>query len=1108
MAELNARIIAKASATAGETPQAVDLEVAEIAVNTADGKLFTKHTDETVKEISGEGGGASTLGELTDVEEPTLGDSYIDSVTLLVKGDGSIVDQSQSAHSLTIANVGINSTDPKYGLGCLEFSGNGALVTPTSSDFDLSAVGGTIEFWFRVASYPTSIPFVLVSPNDSNLWALWVDDDNNLTFWRGADRMSLPVSLNDWHHAALTYDHTAEEYKLFMDGTLAAGSHSYPWEDDGLRFGSRSSNAAYLTGLLDEIRVTKGVLRYTGPYTPPTRGFDRTASSPLDGQVLTWVQSRNQWEPADPSGGGGAVGSLDDLSDVNADSPSDGDILVYNSGPLSAPVGDLVITCIDGTIQDLSTNNFTVSPVNTGPDVIAGGVSNNCLDFSVNNGGLTLDTTEQGDTFDLQGDYTIEFHIKYVNGGSGNYATVFNKDQSSSVKAWGVTIQSDTGNLLFNGHSAPFGSRLEDVWYHAAIVKSGDDAVFYKDGVAVATWENIAAPPVKSSVPLQIGAGRLGSLNSGQFLLDNIRIASTPLYSGDFTPPADISYTVGEGTWESTTVSGGGAVDSVNDQTGVVSLGIQDMDDFELNDETNPYFDYGTVRIFVSGTVNASWYNQPGRMLAWENGRTLRFNDDADNKTGFMAAASAAGWVLNQVATFWIKRSDGAWTEHQGDYTDGGSYVSLASISPEIAQFDGLSNGSLGETVSLSFSDPASAPKAPLTESDILQWDNAGQKFRPAQAKKRIQDMDDFELSQTEPSVNILHSGTWDLRLLEPNYPTVQGEWMTLSGTGDIGNGVEALSILFLDDLDKDGNSFVTAWNDIGATPASYSLRYTDTEGTKGPFQVLGLSRQGNTRAAIYWDANEYPGDSPAGDLYVEFVEVVSAGDDVPLIDGDVLQWNDADQKFKPAQISGGGGGAVDSVNDQTGVVSLGIQDMDDYALTPGAGLPGSRWADVATSGGSYQQPGNAMIFDLYGGGRLFCNNTDSDGLDFGALVAAAIAANGGSNSDITFYATRNGGLNWTTHVASTVAENSPVSGVTYFDSVSPTLDVTTDELRLSFQDPAQYVLPLADGDVLQWNGPSQKFRPTSDHISLTTLKAEVAASTDFTDFQARIAAL
>ena len=58
MAELNVPIIAKASAVAGEIPQASELEVAELSVNTADAKLFTKHTNGSVKEIGGSGGGS------------------------------------------------------------------------------------------------------------------------------------------------------------------------------------------------------------------------------------------------------------------------------------------------------------------------------------------------------------------------------------------------------------------------------------------------------------------------------------------------------------------------------------------------------------------------------------------------------------------------------------------------------------------------------------------------------------------------------------------------------------------------------------------------------------------------------------------------------------------------------------------------------------------------------------------------------------------------------------------------------------------------------------------------------------------------------------------
>lgn len=66
MADLTARIKPKKSSTTGEVPQASDLEVAELAVNTADGKLFVKHTDNSIKEISGGSSGITQIQDATD----------------------------------------------------------------------------------------------------------------------------------------------------------------------------------------------------------------------------------------------------------------------------------------------------------------------------------------------------------------------------------------------------------------------------------------------------------------------------------------------------------------------------------------------------------------------------------------------------------------------------------------------------------------------------------------------------------------------------------------------------------------------------------------------------------------------------------------------------------------------------------------------------------------------------------------------------------------------------------------------------------------------------------------------------------------------------------
>ena len=76
MSQLNVRLKPRKSSTSGEVPQPQDLEVAEIAINTADGRIFTKHTDNSIKEIINVSGAG--LVRLEDDENPTLGGDLLD----------------------------------------------------------------------------------------------------------------------------------------------------------------------------------------------------------------------------------------------------------------------------------------------------------------------------------------------------------------------------------------------------------------------------------------------------------------------------------------------------------------------------------------------------------------------------------------------------------------------------------------------------------------------------------------------------------------------------------------------------------------------------------------------------------------------------------------------------------------------------------------------------------------------------------------------------------------------------------------------------------------------------------------------------------------------
>lgn len=62
-----ARVLTKKSTVAAKVPLATDLEIGELAVNTADAKIYTKHSDNTVKQL----GIATNDSRLTDAREWT-----------------------------------------------------------------------------------------------------------------------------------------------------------------------------------------------------------------------------------------------------------------------------------------------------------------------------------------------------------------------------------------------------------------------------------------------------------------------------------------------------------------------------------------------------------------------------------------------------------------------------------------------------------------------------------------------------------------------------------------------------------------------------------------------------------------------------------------------------------------------------------------------------------------------------------------------------------------------------------------------------------------------------------------------------------------------------
>jgi len=228
-------------------------------------------------------------------------------------------------------------------------------------------------------------------------------------------------------------------------------------------------------------------------------------------------------------------------------------------------------------------------------------------------------------------------------------------------------------------------------------------------------------------------------------------------------------------------------------------------------------------------------------------------------------------------------------------------------------------------------------------------------------------------------------------------------------------------------------------------------------------------------------------GASKLGDL----TDVDAAGP----TDGQVLTWVDANSQWEPAGVSGSG--AVDSVNSQTGAVSLGIQDMNDfeYAIIPSATTytlsgPSStipdasgKWAVGSALNNYFTWYDTDPINDWLGsiGTGVTMEFVTQDGYVHTAVNSSVAAPNGGTADYMSF-----AGYPWPSEITTAMSFNQPIT------------------VRL----PGALGTAPTDEDILQWSSTDSKFVCTGGFISKATLQAEVAASTDFADFQSRIAAL
>jgi hypothetical protein len=211
------------------------------------------------------------------------GDPNFASVSLLLHMNGSngsttFTDTSTTAHSISVfGDAQVTTTSPKFGTGALLLDGTGDyLSAPSHTSLTFGTGDFTIEAWVRFDTVTTRQ--YIFSQRDAGGFTLYFLADGRLSgltpSLNTVTQASATMVVDTWHHVAFTRSGTS--YNVWVDGvgsstaTITGESGASGTSYIGFR---GSGTTELLDGRIDDLRVTKGVARYTANFTPPGAAF-------------------------------------------------------------------------------------------------------------------------------------------------------------------------------------------------------------------------------------------------------------------------------------------------------------------------------------------------------------------------------------------------------------------------------------------------------------------------------------------------------------------------------------------------------------------------------------------------------------------------------------------------------------------------------------------------------------------------------------------------------------------------------------------------------------------------------------------------------------------
>lgn len=206
----------------------------------------------------------------------------------------SFPDSAVNEHTVTaVGDAQVDTAQKVFGTASALFDGTGDYLSiPDHDDWHMGSENFTIDFRARFTSVAADIAlFCQFEDSGAYATAFWQKSTGQLVFYvaNGGDNVTLAVpwspSIDTWYHIAFIrgWGGDANSWAAVVDGTLLrAVSDTVPWPNIPTAFligaacaGVPAAVDTYLSGWIDEFRISKGIARWTADFTSPTAAYIR-----------------------------------------------------------------------------------------------------------------------------------------------------------------------------------------------------------------------------------------------------------------------------------------------------------------------------------------------------------------------------------------------------------------------------------------------------------------------------------------------------------------------------------------------------------------------------------------------------------------------------------------------------------------------------------------------------------------------------------------------------------------------------------------------------------------------------------------------------------------